>query len=423
MKKKILIITPTVPWPVKSGGNAAQYHLLNYFREIFDITILVTVGYNQHDDLIKLRELWKNVTLITVDVTYKPSLTSKLLSEVKIALGKLSYLKKFYHFLIQKEAVDSNTRGVFLYSGDTLSDYLCTRIINVLSDLLKKEKYDLIQVEFTEYLPIVASLPKDTPKIFVQHEIRYIRMQREQAVLKTSSPLENFKIEYTKIRELSLLKRYDKVLTLTAVDKSFLEKELLTNVEVSPFSVGNPKNSNKDFSFSKRFTFIGAESHFPNKDAVYWFINEIWNKFNNKDHFTFSVIGFWSKEAEKTLKQSPNIEFKGFVDDLESEIKGTIMVVPIRIGSGVRTKILDAALNMIPVIATSVGLEGLPLKHGSEVLIADSPEEFMNCLNLLSTNKDLQKKLVHNAYEIISKEYSVERCVEIREAIYNKCLQ
>src|SRR6185312_4608161 len=132
MKKKILIITPTIPWPIKSGGNAAQYYLINHFRNIFDITILVTIGYNLHDDIGKLRELWKNVTIVTVDVTFKPSTTQKLLFDVKLYLSQLSYLKKVYRFITRKKGTDSSTRGIFLYYEDTLSDHLCIKTIDVL---------------------------------------------------------------------------------------------------------------------------------------------------------------------------------------------------------------------------------------------------------------------------------------------------
>ena len=88
--------------------------------------------------------------------------------------------------------------------------------------------------------------------------------------------------------------------------------------------------------------FLGPEAHYPNLDAVNWFLEESWPKIS-KAHpeVKFQIISKWSEEFKKLHIDKPNIEFLGFVEDLSQAFDGAIMIVPLRIVSGMRMKILE----------------------------------------------------------------------------------
>lgn len=74
------------------------------------------------------------------------------------------------------------------------------------------------------------------------------------------------------------------------------------------------------------------------------------------------------------------------------------MIVPIRIGSGIRMKLLEASNLGIPFVSTTVGAEGLPFKHKQDCLLADSVDSFVECI-LAMKELPLQRKLANNAYK------------------------
>ena len=107
----------------------------------------------------------------------------------------------------------------------------------------------------------------------------------------------------------------------------------------------------------------------------------------------------------------------GFVDDLESAIQNTIMIVPITIGSGIRMKILEAANLGIPFVSTSVGAEGIPVLSGRHCLLADDPSDFVDAILQL---KDHEKRamFIQNAHQLIETNYSLEALRRNRRALY-----
>ena len=91
------------------------------------------------------------------------------------------------------------------------------------------------------------------------------------------------------------------------------------------------------------------------------------------------------------------MEAVGYIKDLPSFLKGSIALVPIRIGSGMRMKILEAVSADIPFITTTKGVEGIDLLDKEEYLKADSATEFADAIITLSQNTELQEKLVKQA--------------------------
>ena len=101
----------------------------------------------------------------------------------------------------------------------------------------------------------------------------------------------------------------------------------------------------------------------------------------------------------------------GFVEHLEDAVHGSIMIVPILTGSGMRMKILEAAAMSVPFITTSVGVEGLDFKHDESCLVADTAEEFANAIDCLANDAVLRKRLTENASKVFENKYSAQACL------------
>lgn len=116
------------------------------------------------------------------------------------------------------------------------------------------------------------------------------------------------------------------------------------------------------------------------------------------------------------------MEAVGYIKDLPSFLKGSIALVPIRIGSGMRMKILEAVSANIPFITTTKGVEGIDLLDKEEYLKADSGTEFADAIITLSQNTELQEKLVRQAKSKIKDIYNPSNMLERRFNIYKQIL-
>ena len=98
------------------------------------------------------------------------------------------------------------------------------------------------------------------------------------------------------------------------------------------------------------------------------------------------------------------------------------MLVPIRIGSGIRVKVLDAMSHGVPVISTSVGCEGIPALDESEVLIRDDTKGFADAAVRLAKSRELRERLANAGRDLVSRVYSPERMRRERDEIYRVML-
>jgi glycosyltransferase involved in cell wall biosynthesis len=126
----------------------------------------------------------------------------------------------------------------------------------------------------------------------------------------------------------------------------------------------------------KEIVFVGGMGYGPNRDAVTWFVREILPAvIARHPGVRFTAVG--EKPPEWFAEHAPHVQGVGFVEDERVFVKrGRLFVAPIRYGSGVRTKILNALAMRRPVIATTVGAEGLDLEPGRAILLADDPAAF-----------------------------------------------
>ena len=98
------------------------------------------------------------------------------------------------------------------------------------------------------------------------------------------------------------------------------------------------------------------------------------------------------------------------------------MIVPITVGSGIRMKILEACVNGVPVISTSVGAEGLPLIDGEDCLIANTPENFINSI-LKMKDKNLRMQIIHKSMKKIIELYSFDTLKRNRNSILDNVIR
>jgi glycosyltransferase involved in cell wall biosynthesis len=158
-----------------------------------------------------------------------------------------------------------------------------------------------------------------------------------------------------------------------------------------------------------------------NKDAALYFWKDIYPILKKKyPQVKMTFVGTAPpKEIADAAQKDGQVKATGFVDDIRPYIdEAAVMVVPIRIGSGTRLKILDAMAMGKAIVSTSVGCEGINVNDGRDIVIADYPEDFANKTIDLLKNSNKRIALEMNAIEL-AKTYDWELITKRQEAVYH----
>lgn len=418
--RKILIVTPYMPFPLNSGGRIAQFEFDNELRHHFDMTIAFTMKTADQKDLEQLKVLWPNVK-------FKPYLiTEQSLSNKFSAI--LFRFSEFLNRLIGKgvfSAFCKTNLDRLLQLNTTLfrskSFGFPRGFIDHFRNLLLENNFEFVQVEFHQLISFAKYIPRSSYRIFVHHELRFVREKRELELFSFQSAFLKRVYKKNKSFELSALDKYDMVCTLSEVDKVILEKHLKKAGLVSSPVPIKALGSGMSYSFDHKLVFLGGEDHFPNKEGLDWFLRNCWSDLKSTHpKLELLIIGKWHQDSIASYQdQLEAVKFLGYVDDLSTALADSIFIVPIRIGSGIRMKIIEAVNMGIPFVSTAVGVEGLCFKEGKDYLVGNTAEEFCSSVSKLIESEELASLLSKNAIHTLNEENSYEKLMHKRLAIYN----
>lgn len=422
ISKNILLIEPFLPFPSKSGGHVATYNGLKAIHDKFE-TVFIIFPVKPYRTLQAEIETLQTEMPNLVIMPYMESRYKGTLSE----RGK----KKIKYFLKEKckkeitrllESI-TNSRPSAVKELYAVKDYP-NDFQQFIRDTIKAHSISLVQIEFYWFLPIVACIPEDVTKIFVHHELGFAR-QELYLELEGKNAYGNSGAKICKWFEISLLNQYDAVITLSQIDhRKLIDAGVKVPVYVSRAIVSNKAQSQIQIQTSTTtLSFLGPDTHYPNLDGVMWFLEHCWDKLLKKNHnFHLKIIGNWKKSKIRKIKQQyPQITFTGIVDNLNEALAGTTMIVPIRIGSGIRMKILEAAQLGVPFVTTSVGVEGLPFISGEDCFITNCPDTFVDNIIALE-NEVLRKEFTQAARKKVDEQFSFQTFKNNRIEIINKVI-
>src|SRR6185369_11100623 len=140
-----------------------------------------------------------------------------------------------------------------------------------------------------------------------------------------------------------------------------------------------------------------------------WFVQDVFPLVRQKiPKVTLTIIGKNPPKDFLRLAEDPqsNVSITGFVEDLDPYFaKSALIVIPVRVGGGMRVRILEAFARATPVVTTTVGLEGIQAEPGREVLVADNPADFAQSVINLLQDKTLQERLSVNGRHLVENKY------------------
>lgn len=418
-KKHILFIMPFLPYPMKSGGHQALYNGIAAIQDSYNVSI----AYMAIDDA---ENHWAEKEFLTKfpEVTLFPF---KEPEWIPPTISQRIGLK--LHLLVDK--VCGRIQTPIIPKGEEILNWWRHTItpshrawLQYLHDILQQNHFDLIQVEMPERISDVLVLPEDTKRVYVHHELGFVRRELEVNQFSDCRPYADAVLRFVDSNEIDLLNHYDAVVTLSSVDTVKLKGKGVSKPIYSSFAIIDATTLvQPEVGDGHRLTFVGPEVHSPNLVGLTWFLENCWSRLRHLDPIiTLDIIGKWTEGRKKEYSTKyPGIKFLGFVSDLNASIQASTMIVPITIGSGIRMKILEAASNGVPFVSTTVGAEGIPVTDGKDCFLTNDAEEFVQSIIKLQ-DCALRQTFIENAHKMVTENYSLDALRKNRHRIYNEIL-
>ena len=238
-------------------------------------------------------------------------------------------------------------------------------------------------------------------------DLHYLRDLREAEISGDEEKL-NAALN-SKIWELDILRRCDVTIVMSTAELEILREELpSSDVRLIPLMYVEPVADCPQFESRSDILFIGGFPHAPNVDAVLFFCAEIFPLIREAlPDLRFHVVGNAPPTQILELNEQPGVLVHGFVADISPLFRNCrLSVAPLRYGAGIKGKIGTSLAFGVPAVATSVAVEGMQLKDGEHVVVADTPQQFAAKLVDVYTSQGRWAGLSRRGRELMLKKYS-----------------
>ena len=433
----ILFLSTTIPYPPIDGHSQRTYYLLKHLAERHRIHL---IGF------VKKPDDWESAQVLRKFCAgVYPFVLPEDASRMDLGLSLIGSLFSSDPFVVRK--------------------YLHPPAWKTLEDIFQKDRIHLIHCDMPNLIayvrdrigspsaingpsatnshsainapPVINSPPSinGPPAITVHHDLEWMLMDRRAQMEASVCKKWYFSRQARRwrhyLRKIEMKTRLHVV--VSDLDRQRLEaiSPLHIPVRVAPNGVDvdyfQPQPS---VSVEKMILFLGGMHVFQNADGVEYFLKSVWPKIQDMEKGVKCLIIGQNPSSQLQTRQLQSLaaekgaDMLGFVDDVRPFLaRAGLMVVPIRIGSGTRLKILSAMAMGKAVVSTSVGCEGIEARDGQELLIADDPDDLARQVVEVLRNPALRQRLGENGRKLAEEKYSWAIIARIMEDVYREAVE
>jgi len=366
---RILCVTPEWPYPPNQGGRIRMFNLIKQLAQRHQIHLV-------------------SVALSSAEVTGEDIL-SQYCHSIHIVAQPVSALRTGLRILYSLVS-----RRPFVILKHTPS-----QLTDVVLSVARKTAPDLALAEFHYIYDSLEGLSGLATRVVDMHNVDYLLYDRfaqspRWGLKKVHGWFQRrFMYEF----ERQLPRRADLCITVSEQDRHTLKMiSGMDNIAVVPNGVDTEYFDPAFISpYHYDLIFVGSMDYYPNIDAVLFLCGEIMPRvWRHRPQTTLAIVGRDPAPAVVSCGRDPRITVTGTVADVRPYLAGSsVFVAPLRIGGGTRLKILEAMAMARPVVATTVGCEGIQISSGLNILVGDTPSELASAILSLLREPDLIRKI------------------------------
>jgi glycosyltransferase involved in cell wall biosynthesis len=394
---KVLLLSSQLPYPGTEGGVGIVKNFLEYFCTKYSLTLITLLKGVDFDYLLEFLEI------------YEPKLDNFLYFNI----DKPRSVKNYAYSLIKNLPITIYRN--YSYTAK-----------NKIKENIAENNYDII---FCSHLLVFQYVPEEfhSKTILLEQNAEYMIWKgyskiKNNILIKTTACFESFRMfNY----EVNMCNKASVVMAAPK-DIEALKPHADRTDYFTTYHLGHDKLLNRSALQNKRtnqLLFIGTMTWEPNKDGIKWFIEEIYPKIKKENpDVLLTIVG---KYDDLFLDKSDDVSIKilGYVPDLEDMYKNaTLFICPLRFGSGMKIKVLDAMYRGLPMITTSIGAESIDLEDGTHCFIADTPDEFAKKTLMLLGDPNLWRKFSTNSRALAARVYTWESEYKRLDAAFEKII-
>jgi len=362
---KLLVLMIGFPYPPTSGGQLRDFNLIKEMSKKFILDLVI------HSSSIVKPEHFKFVE------------------------SYCNYLEVVYC---------KNNHSLFLFIRSIITkvpykvlQYTSAKFRGRVLELNKRQKYDIL---FCDHLYLTQSLPKNISIPVIPHTLDsffplYRQLAQKGNLVKKIYATIQWKILFS--YEITIYKRFGIFIAVSKEERALIQKELPEiKIPIVPNGIDlDYYYWNKNETNKTRLTYLGLMDYLPNEDAVIYFSNEILPLIRSEiPEIEFYIVGKNPTNKVLRLGKEKGITVTGSVEDVRGYIaESMVFIVPLRMGTGTRFKILEAMSMGIPIVSTSIGCEGINVTNNVNILISDTPEAFSKAIITLINDKALRERI------------------------------
>jgi glycosyltransferase involved in cell wall biosynthesis len=293
-----------------------------------------------------------------------------------------------------------------------------------IADLLSSRHFD---AKVCDFLSPSACIEDMSGWVLFQHNVETAIWERRAQAARTPLHRAYLRMQARKMFEWerSACRAASHVVAVSEVDERTMRERfgidrissIPTGVDLEYFA--RPAEAIRGYDL----VFVGSMDWMPNIDGISWFFAEalplIWAK---KPGCRIAIVGRNPPPSILAESGNPLVTVSGTVPDVRPYLWGAaVSIVPLRVGGGTRLKIFEAVAAGTPVVSTTIGAEGLPLRHGETIRIADSPAAFAaECIDLLD-HEPARNAIAGQALDLVRGRFSWEQVARQFEDTLRGC--
>jgi len=394
MRKNLtaLVITPEPAWPVRNGSDVRINQLIRSMAEFSEFDVVTLAAPFVHVDPGETRRQLgaRSLNVIRHSPPLKQIVALKSLLTSK-PMGLLTYCSEPLRNAVAALSARNRYDLCIVFGGFCMAGYAAdvqarTYVLDMCDDAaLNKERRALVA-------------DNGLARAFYRWQAKLIR-----SYLRSASPA------------------FTRILASSAVDAESLSRYVDVPVVTVRNSVDaglfHPAHVGVSAPHNPLLLFVGAMHYRPNRDAVRWFTSSVMPLILDENPGTrLQLVG---PGSEGVAIDSPSVVALGFTENLPAEYrKCDVFVCPLRVGTGIKNKMLEALSSGCAIVSTEIGIEGLAVRHEEHLLVANDPLEFAVAVSRLLREPELRKRLGKAARAFAEQSLSTE-CVRncLRAAI------